>query len=487
MSRVIVIGAGMGGLVAGNLLAKKGHKVTIFESHSTPGGYTGGFWRNGYYFESGTMSFEDSRHIFEMMNELGLSDKVSFARHRYRFVSDGLDYEPKTYEDIKAMIGRSYPAHKEELRRYWKALDPVYYAIKSVNDRKISIRKFLGALRLFMAYKKYKDVTGVEFAEQFFPKGSAVLEEMRKTVYPGMSPFLTGAFYFSFLDDYWTVKEGMQKWADALAENFKKLGGELRPGSLVDKIIVKDGAASGVQCGNSTFEADYVISSGDYKNTFLKLLGPGLIPEDLFHKIEKASVSESFFFVYLGLKISNEDLLKRMRQPYIICQSGGSAITDNSVDDESFFNKAGFSMFSQSLINPALAPGGRSSLMITTMAPYKWLDTWGNGDRKKYVELKNKVKNTLINKASLIIPDLKEIIDFQDAATPLTFEKFTHNTEGASSAWSWNPKKKFHQGLLSSNVQTPIKNLLIGSCWASQIGGVPGAIAAAFKCASLVK
>jgi phytoene dehydrogenase-like protein len=45
MSTIAIIGAGMGGLVAGNLLAKKGHKVTIFESQVTPGGYSSGFWR----------------------------------------------------------------------------------------------------------------------------------------------------------------------------------------------------------------------------------------------------------------------------------------------------------------------------------------------------------------------------------------------------------------------------------------------------------
>ena len=50
MKKIIIIGSGIGGLTAGNLLAKKGNKVTIFEAHSMPGGYTAGFYRKGYYF-----------------------------------------------------------------------------------------------------------------------------------------------------------------------------------------------------------------------------------------------------------------------------------------------------------------------------------------------------------------------------------------------------------------------------------------------------
>lgn len=58
MKQIAIIGSGMGGLTAGNLLARRGHKVTIFEAHSSPGGYTAGFRRQGFYFESGTLSFE---------------------------------------------------------------------------------------------------------------------------------------------------------------------------------------------------------------------------------------------------------------------------------------------------------------------------------------------------------------------------------------------------------------------------------------------
>ena len=82
MKNVIIIGSGIGGLIAGNLLAKKGHKVTIFEAHSMPGGYTAGFYRKGYYFESGTLSFEASASVFKAMKDIGVFEKIDFVKQR---------------------------------------------------------------------------------------------------------------------------------------------------------------------------------------------------------------------------------------------------------------------------------------------------------------------------------------------------------------------------------------------------------------------
>jgi phytoene dehydrogenase-like protein len=95
--------------------------------------------------------------------------------------------------------------------------------------------------------------------------------------------------------------------------------------------------------------------------------------------------------------------------------------------------------------------------------------------------------NAIIDRVSELIPGLKDHIDYKDAATPLTYERFTHNTDGASSSWSWNPKKKFYKNAMSVKIETPVKNLYIGSCWAMQIGGVPGALGAAYRCANKIK
>jgi C-3',4' desaturase CrtD len=51
--RVVVIGAGVGGLTAAALLAKDGFEVTVLEAHVYPGGCAGTFYHKGYRFDAG--------------------------------------------------------------------------------------------------------------------------------------------------------------------------------------------------------------------------------------------------------------------------------------------------------------------------------------------------------------------------------------------------------------------------------------------------
>jgi phytoene dehydrogenase-like protein len=280
----------------------------------------------------------------------------------------------------------------------------------------------------------------------------------------------------------------MQSWADILAENFRKLGGDLKLKSCVDRIITRNGAAVGVLCKNTVYEADCVISAGDYKKTFLKLLDDKtLVPQALRSSIEGAPVSESYFTVYLGLNISNSELGKYIKNPHVFIYDNKPGCDIYNSEDSEFFSRTTAEIFSPSLLNPEHAPEGKSSLMLQTKAPYRWMNNWGGGDREAYRQLKEKAADAMIDNATRLIPGLKEYIDYRDSATPLTYERFTHNTDGASSAWSWNPKKQFFKSAISVNVETPVKNLYIGSCWALQIGGVPGAIYAAYQCAKKIK
>jgi phytoene dehydrogenase-like protein len=496
---VIIIGSGFGGLTAGNLLAQKGHNVTIFESHSAPGGYIAGFYRNGFYFESGTLSFEASPSIFKAMKDFGVFDKISFTRQRTRWVCPYFDSTPQSYGDFKKMLYDAFSGEADKLDKYFAEMDAMYQASAASMDKVFpflynglnfffSMVSFILSMGKSMKLgKQYANVTAGEFNSRFFDKNSKLYRLLSSLMYPDMSALMVGSA-LSMFDDYWTVSGGMQSWADVLADNFKKLGGKLKLNSRVDKILTENGSAVGVSCSGNDYKADYVISASDYKKTFLNLLdNKSLVPAELQKKIADAAVSEAVFTVYLGLKMPNEQLQKYMKIPHTAYCDIDSNVDIHNAGDENYFGKCSFSLYSPSLFNPQLAPAGKSSLMLMTFSPTGWMNNWGGGDKQKYKQLKEKAKADLIKKASVLIPDLPSYIEFQDAATPLTYERFTGNTGGASSAWSWNPKKKFYSKGMDIKVDTPVRNLYIGSCWANQMGGVPGALLAAYICAKKIK
>jgi phytoene dehydrogenase-like protein len=425
------------------------------------------------------------------MKDLGVYDKIQFTRQYGRWIFAGLDCVAHSFNDFKEGLLGAFPSEKEKIARYNAEVDRMINALRSMR-KPGSVFEVIGfpfkLAKVISLFRKYRKMTLPEFTAIYFDKDSTLYRLLKDIGYPDMSAVILGGAILMFFEDYWTVTTGMQSWADALAENFKSLGGELRLKSRIDQIITKAGAAVGVISGGKDYRADYVISASDYKKTFLKLLDDKtLIPSELREKIESAPVSEGFFTVYLGLNISQETMKAYLKIPHVY-YGGDSSDTDiHNSHDERYFEKTWVMLYSPSLMNAKLAPEGKSSLMIQAMCPPKWMNNWGGGDRETYRRLKDNVKNALIDKTSALIPDLRRHIDFDDAATPLTYERYTGNTEGASSAWSWDPRKKFYKNAMGVSVKTPVKNLYIGSCWACQIGGVPGAIQAAQACVKHIK
>jgi phytoene dehydrogenase-like protein len=387
MSKIVIIGSGMGGLMAGNLLAKRGHRVKIFESHSTPGGYTAGFRRKGFYFESGTLSFESSKQVFKAMQEIGVYDKISFTRQVSRWISEDFDGGTESYEAFKEMFFQAFPAEHDSLQKYFAEMDKMYCAIRVfITNDKVSVPAFIsGGLKMAGVHRKYGRMTLGQFTELFFKKDSKLYRVFSGLGYPEMSASIIGGAVATIFDDYWTVKDGMQSWADVLVENFEKLGGELHLRSYVDSIITRDGAAVGVTCNGETHTADYIISAGDYKQTFLKLLdNKSIVPAPFLKKIQENKVSEGMATVYLGLSLPNDRLREYMKVPLVFYMDlvAGANIHDPS--DRDYFKKAGVGLYSPSLYNPELAPAGKSTLMLQNIAPTGWMDNWGGGDKDKY-------------------------------------------------------------------------------------------------------
>ena len=75
---VVILGAGMGGLVCGCYLAKAGMKVLIVEKNTRPGGYCMSFSVNGFYFDACVHSLGSLRKeaYKEDFTELNFKQKI---------------------------------------------------------------------------------------------------------------------------------------------------------------------------------------------------------------------------------------------------------------------------------------------------------------------------------------------------------------------------------------------------------------------------
>jgi phytoene dehydrogenase-like protein len=500
MKKVAIIGAGLGGLVAGNLLVKKGHKVTLYEAHTAPGGYTSGFRRKGFYFESGTLSLEGTPTLYKALNDIGVRGQVHLVRKQDRYLSPHFDFKFESYAGFKKALYDAFPAETKGLDGYFGEIDPVCEAMRPLmglvvptlygGPRRLVavVPYFLKGGPLMRLMKKYKDTTSAQIADRWFPRQTVLNRFLGGLAYPDSGLVILAGVFTMVADDYWYVADGMQHLADVLAEQFRKNGGDLRLRTKVDRIVTRQGRAVGVEAGGSKEESDFVISACDYKRTFTELLDdPSILPAGRLQKIREAAVSEGVFTVFLGLAMSGGELLGHMKNPGVNYDTYDEDADPRDPSDPAYFDKAGILLHSPSLINPGLAPDGKSSLMIMTMAQAGWQNRWGAGDRERYRTLKHSAMDALIARAEAVIPGLRSRIEFAEAATPLTYERYTGNTDGATSAWSWDPRQRFYEkGVFDLVVDTPIRNLFIGSCWANQTGGIPGAIAAGYASARKV-
>ena len=68
---VIVVGGGIAGMIAATYCAKAGQKVMLFEKGSKLGGLVNSFERNGFVYDGGLRSIENSGMVFPMLRHLG--------------------------------------------------------------------------------------------------------------------------------------------------------------------------------------------------------------------------------------------------------------------------------------------------------------------------------------------------------------------------------------------------------------------------------
>jgi phytoene dehydrogenase-like protein len=316
---------------------------------------------------------------------------------------------------------------------------------------------------LFPSLIKYRNYTVKKLMDKCFTdeKLKTILSISPVTVPPSKASLLMAAVLKAESQEagIYYPKGGMQSFADVLVKGLKKYKGELLLNTLVTKILIHRGRVQGVKLADGRrIKATYVVSNASLTQTFYELVGKEQLMKRFIKKIDKKELSLSCFILYLGIDMDLKSLgLNSYTSVYPTYDSERQYALWKAGE---MLEEFSFIMNISSLIDPITAPKGMHALTITTAAPYHYCKNWGtrDGGKIEYRRLKKNIMERMIEKAEKIIPGLSSHIIYQEAATPITLERHTLNTQGAMYGLAATPEQ-IGPGRFKN--KTPIKDLYL--------------------------
>jgi len=431
MSKVVIIGSGLGGLSCGYILQRNGYDVTILEQGWQIGGCLQCFKRRGAKFETGMHyigSAADGQTIDRMMHYLELDRSVTLSAldsSAYNTVNlAGREYRfPNGREAFIEQFSSYFPQEREALVRYMDIIEGIASA------------STLGSLT-----SEGRDVA-IE-SDYFTRSMDSVLDELFESdelksvlagdipLYAGergKTPFSQHAFIMNFYNkSAFRIVGGSDSIALSLAESIKVKGGQVLANKRVVKICCDDTKATAVETDSGElYPADYVIST-IHPTRLLELLDTKLIRPAFRNRITNIPQTTSGFVVYVKFK---PQTMPYMNTNYF----GYRGTTPWGCEDytaESW--PKGF--LYMHMCHKADAEWAESGVVISYMKMAdvaEWQGTKIGRRGAEYEAFKRSHAEKLIAEVDRMCPGFADTIECYYTSTPLTYQDYTGTEAGS--------------------------------------------------------
>jgi phytoene dehydrogenase-like protein len=406
---VIVIGSGLGGLTGANVLAKAGHRVLLLEHHYQFGGLATWFTRKGGHI------FDISLHGFPsgMLKSCRkywtkeIADSIVQLKD-IRFVNPQMDvWTTFTREDYTRVLVEQFKLPREQVETFYDHLRSMNY------------------------YDNNPETTG-EMLARFFPGREDVHRLLMEPIsYANGSNFDDPAITFGIVFSnfmgagVYTFRGGSDLLIEKMTDELRKNGVELRKKVLVEKVLVeeRDGrkVACGIVAGNGrVIRAKAVLSNANIKNTIFRLAGEENFPADYVEQARAVRINTSSCQVYLGIRKGETiphigDLVFTSDAP----KYSNDELTDLHTTSRTF-----------SVYYPDTRPGSDRYTVVASLNG-RYPD-WKALSEEDYEKHKERMIEESIASLERYIPNVRAKIDWKEAATPRTIERYTTHMSGTS-------------------------------------------------------
>jgi phytoene desaturase len=476
--KVVIIGAGIGGLAAACLMSRQGHDVVVLERNGSVGGKLNEWRGGGYRFDTGpsllTMPWVlDALFDYcgrKSSDYLKLKSLESLCTYHFadgtRFVS--YQDREKAVDQIRGFFPgdeQNYRDFLEYSKRLYELTSDtfIYHPLSQWTDL---FRLPLADVLKIDAFKTVSQRVDASFESKYLRQFFK-----RFATYNGSSPYRSPATlnvipHVELNTGGYYIQGGMYTLANALKTISTEMGSEYRFDSHVEQIMVRNGVATGIKVNGEFIEADIVISNSDAHETYLELLEPRNVPRVTRYITKHTEPSCSGFVLLLG---TNKQWSQLYHHTIFFSKDYKNEFEDifsrgKLPEDPTIY------VANTSHTDPLHAPEGGSNMFVLVNAPY--LRDEGDPDYKSYTD---HVINQLEFRG---LSGLRDSILVQRIITPREFyEKYRSNR---GSIYGTSSNNKYAAFIRPRNRAKSIQNLWLAGGSTHPGGGIPLCIISAF-------
>jgi len=422
---VVVIGSGLAGMTAANMLAKIGHSVLLLEQHYNFGGMATWFTRQrGHLFDISLHGFpigmiKSCRKYWTQE----IADSIIQLKH-IRFDNPQFSLET-TFDivDFKRILKTRFNVPEATVEEFFTTVRAMnFYDDQSLTTRQLFERFFPGR----------DDVTRLLMEPIAYANGSSVDD-----------PAITYGIVFSnFMSKgVYTFQGGTNVLLKKMRTEMIKNGVDMRCNVQVDKILIENRRACGLVANGKSIKAKAILSNANLKTTILKMVGAENLTPAYLEETRAVRLNNSSCQVYLGIRKGETiDHIGDLLFTSVLPNFSSQALCNKNVTSRTF-----------SLYYPDLRPGtDRFAIVSSTNANYA---DWANLTEEQYKFEKKTLIEETIAALERYLPGVSQKIDWIEASTPKTFEHYTQHMEGASFG------TKFEGLKVSMNLPTEVQGL----------------------------
>ena len=403
---VVVIGAGLGGLTAANVLGRAGHSVLLLEQHYKLGGLATWFKRPGGHI------FDISLHGFPV----GMIK--SCRRYWNREIADRIvQLKYIRFDNPMFSLTTTYDRH-----------DFSQLLVERFGIAAETVQQFFDTARGMNFYDDQQLTVGQLF-ERFFPgRDDVVRLLMEPIVYANGStledPAITYGIVFSnFMSKgVYIFEGGTDRLVQLMHQDLLRNGVDVRIRCNVEKILVEHGQVSGVQVNGRTIGTRAVISNANLRSTIFRMVGEQNFDPAFLDEARAVRLNTSSTQVYMALKPGEQ-----------IDESTGDLLFSSTAREfrTDLLLSRDITSRTFSFYYPRMRPHAdpRYAIVSSTNARY---EDWANLPAEEYETRKQDLIETTLDALEKYVPNCRERIAHVEAATPQTFEHYTRHLAGAS-------------------------------------------------------